>query len=224
MLAQSLQPILESLGSSAKNLIGKVEEASALLSPSTWEVLEQAHPGPYLFFAFDARMDPLMSQYIASGALAADTGTDLFAIFYLHTDATLPVSVSRAVLGADVQINENEHPALEYARKTLGGKALNFPGIVAAFSLTRDSYPVYISLRGHASGESLRSACQEIYEVLRTVRDSKRPHDSLARSLALRGAEYCHGQKTSVVEWLASFLGKARRNGGTLATVVTGFG
>lgn len=132
MRAQSIQPMLENLTAEggAEKFTGKIKKLSDLLSPATWIALEKEQPGPYLFLAFHPVMDPLICQYVKSGALAADSGEDLFVIFFMQSDALLPTEITDETLGGKMETDQGMYPAYELAQGLFTKQRLNFPGLL----------------------------------------------------------------------------------------------
>jgi hypothetical protein len=230
MLVQSFVSVMESAVADRtfRNASGYVSNLDDLLSESAMRRLDEAHSGCFAFLAFDATFDPVVSQYVSSGSLAADAGRDLMVLFTVPKVVTTPRRVSLDMLNGSVIVDDGKHPAYDYVR-SLVPEISNppLPCLVVFNRFVEGSDPVLVSLVDSATPADLRSVLQTVFRA--ATREFARGAASsfatrLGADLTQLGITFVRGGGFSIREWLASVFTWAKQNASTVVSVLKMFG
>jgi hypothetical protein len=146
MPVQSLRQLLEAVSAAPglKNLAGEIRSVDELLARGALERLDAQFAGVYVLFIHDAGVDLHVSSYLASGALANDSGGEVLALF----DRTTRGALASPGIGAGIRGLEitAANPLISFCRDLFPGAPLKLPGAVVIERLGAPSEALYFSL------------------------------------------------------------------------------
>jgi hypothetical protein len=134
VVAEPLRPLLEALAAKpgAKNFSGEIRSAEELLSSEALAKLEARHTGVFAIILADEKVDVAVFQYLKSGSIGNDTGSNIFALYE-------GAPKSRVV--RDVKIDglgelRAESPIVTFARNLFRKHQIVLPGVVIIERMT----------------------------------------------------------------------------------------
>jgi hypothetical protein len=224
MVPQNLRPLLEALGATpgVKKASGEVTDPQALLSSGVFARLDARHPGPYAIFLHDPLGDPGVAAYLASGTLAADSGSVL--ALYERQPRTVDAPPGAPDLpGLRV---EGEGPMLNFVRALFSEVLVTLPGVLVLARLAQADDAVYVELSARQRDDVTVQVRKLMALVAKAAAD--RPAGTalgqvLGVALARAGLRYHRSQGKTPQEHLArllSVLWASRRDLAALVPVV----
>lgn len=229
----SLRTLLEyarDADSGKKRVSGNVRSFAALFEPGALAYLDRQHTGVYALLLFHPVADAAIAEYLATGALASDSGPRILTFFTLDVEARAPLALPAASNPDWLSLDRGNHPAHVILRTLFEPKTPPaVPGILFMGGLDIKEECVYVPLSGVADlvaartqiAHALALADRAIGKQVRRNRFA----DDLAVVLRREAVRYHRSGRISVREFLiGAFRFVIKHRGDIVAGVKMGTG
>jgi hypothetical protein len=208
---------------STKNLAGSITDAKDFHDHR--QALQAFHRGLFSFLAFHPTIDAPVAEYVEKGSIASDSGPKILVLFFAAKDMRFPRAVTAKDLNLGVNLDQNVHPAYEFAEWLLPAKSLpKFPGLMFMDNVVESIEAVYVPIAKHSNAIEVADFCRAIFALANHIKmkDPNEPFsmDSFSASLRLAGIDYTRSGKGSGNEWLVVAYQFAKKHGASIASVV----
>lgn len=188
--------------------------------------LENLHSGLFAFLAFHPGIDRAVGEYIEKGSLASDSGANILVFFLSTVEMRLPRNIKPEHLDIGVTLELNIHPAYEFARWLFSNGVMpKLPGLVFFDHVCRVVQAVYVPIPKSDTVDDVARFCRSVFTVGDNVVKERLGGEGISidlfcRKLKSNGVEYSRNGSTSIGEWVVTLFNFAKKNGGTIASVI----
>ena len=192
-----------------ESVSGILRNAEEVLQPSVLARLEQSHQGVFAFLAFDWTIDRSFASYLESGALAADTGRSVLALF-AATAENVDTTVQLPLRHDDVlYLDRSVDPSYELVRGLFnGGDPVVLPGILIIPRFSQPDEAVFVSVAHVGDLHQMAALCRSVFAHAAAAYHRSKENldlsftDVLAVQLAKSRIAYARTGQRSLMEWL----------------------
>ena len=210
---------------SSKNLSGSITD------PENFErnasALESLHRGSFSFIAFHPRTDPAVAEYIERGSLASDSGPNILVLFFSAAEMRFPRNITPNDVNLGVTLDTEVHPAYQFTERLFPtGVRPKLPGLLFFDHVLDANEAVYVPILKQSTAIEVGDFCRSVFILVDDVVKRHKPwervsFDDLSTTLKSKGIEYSRTGETSIGEWLIVAYGFAKKNAGTIVSVVS---
>ena len=152
--------------SGVKRATGNVRSFEYLFAPGVPAYIDRQHLGVYALLLFHPAADPMIYNYLKTGALTSDSGPRVLALYTTGQEARAPVHVLSSEPLSWLELNTEVHPAYSILRILFSPKSPPaLPGVLFMGGLDTNEDCVFVALRDIGSESDVRFRIAHVFSL-----------------------------------------------------------